>query len=165
MDDDKEHTAEILVFRNSSGAPVAVPEGVVLEAERPYRAFKYHQQGYEWNKVAEIEGYPSAQAARADVTRYLREGAALVSDFSRRELLSLEIARLNALQAAIWPGAMRGHLPTVVVARDLIMSRAKLLKLDESIDGEEETTGPRTVIVPHDDQGYSEVLTSVIEAD
>ena len=82
---------KVLVFPGSE-RPVAVPEVIVLAAQRPYRAYKAHQSGKSWDEVAEQEKYPSAQSARADVRRYLTEGRALVTEWSRAEQLAIELA-------------------------------------------------------------------------
>lgn len=156
---------KVLVFRNPDGKPIAVPEEVVLEAERPYRAFKLHQQGLEWDLVAAREKYPTASAAEYDVRRYLREGKALVSDYTRREMLTLEVARLNALQAKAWPMAMEGHLPSMMFCSDQVMRRIKVLKLDEMQEGDEELSGPRTVVVQMGADEYSEELARIVDAE
>lgn len=145
----------ISVFRGPD-RPVAVPEAVVLEAQREYRAYLAHQSGLGWAEVAEQEQYPSAEAARQDVRRYLTEGKALVTEWSRSEMLSIELARLDTLQAAIWDAAIGGKLPAVALARDLIMTRIKVLKLDEAA-GEDETRA-RTVVVMGDTASYSAAL-------
>lgn len=156
---------KVLTFRNPDGKPIAVPEEIVLEAERPYRAFKLHQQGLEWDLIATREGYPTPGAAEYDVRRYLREGKALVNDYTRREMLALEVARLNALQAKAWPQAMEGHLPSMMFCSDQIMRRIKVLKLDETQEGEEELSGPRTVVVQVDPDDYTRTLTEIVNAE
>ena len=145
----------VMVFRGPD-RPVAVPEEVVLSAQREYRAYLAHQKGMSWAEVAEREKYPSADAARFDVRRYLTEGRALVTEWSRVEMLHIELARLDALQASIWDAAVGGKLPAVALARDLIMSRIKILKLDEAVD--EDETRARTVVVYGDTDSYSAAL-------
>ncbi len=153
--------ATVLVFRNEVNQPVAVPEGVVLEADRTYRAYKLHERGHSWAEVAAVEGYTNGRAAMYDVHRWLDEGRALISDRTRRDMLQVEVARLDALQAAVWPEAMRGKVPAAQFCLQTIATRVKMLKLDELQDNEEELTGPKTVIVPVDDGGYLQVLERV----
>lgn len=128
----------------------------MLEAQREYRSYLQHQKGDSWALVAQTEGYPSADAARLDVRRYLTEGRALVTEWSRTEMLSIELARLDTLQAAIWDAAIGGKLPAVALARDLIMTRVKILRLDEAAT--EDETRARTVVVHGDSISYSETL-------
>lgn len=152
----------VLVFRNPNGAPVAVPTEVAEAAERPLRAHKMHMSGWTWTEIAKEEGYLNAGTAAYDVKSYLSEGVALLKDFQRGERLALEVSRLDALQSAVWGRAMEGNLPAVDAARMIIMSRSKLLKLDEMV-AEEGTAGPRTVIIPGDSEGYTEALTKLVE--
>lgn len=148
--------AQVLVFRSPvTEAPVAVPSSVVVEAERPYRVYQRRLCGESWEEIAAAEGYPTPRAAQYDMERYLDEGKALIAENSRRNMLALEIARLDALQHAVWPAAMRGVLPAVSIAQNLVLSRIKVLGLDQA---EDETSEGRTVVVPSDDEGYKQAL-------
>lgn len=163
MSDDDEDTGTVLVFRNNNGAPIAVPEDIVEENDRTFRAAQMQLQGASWKAIALAEGYVDANAAKSDVKRYRDEATALLTEHSRKDLLALEVARLDALQAAVWQQAMKGHLPAVNVVRDLIMSRIKVLQLDQPSQ-EEEITGPRTVVIPHDDDEYAAELQRAIDS-
>lgn len=145
-------TATVLVFRNANGQPVAVPEAVVVEAERPYRSYQLHMQGKSWAAIAKEESYADAAAARYDVGRYIEEGKALVVTESRRNQLQLEVARLDYAQSVIWAQMETGHLPAVKEVVNIIMSRAKLLALAEMAENEGGEDGPTTVIVPNGDE-------------
>jgi len=150
---------EVLVFRRpDNNRPVAVPDEVVLGAERPYRAYRARMTGMSWQQVAIEEGYTSPQAAALEVNRYLEEGRKLVSDASAGALINLELSRLDALQEAIWPAAMGGHLPSVSVTMQLVMSRVKLMGLEVLAEKGEGTGAPRTVVVPMDSAGFVAAL-------
>jgi hypothetical protein len=45
-------------------------------------------------------------------------------------LLERELAELDVLQAAVWPRAVAGHLPSVDAALGIMKRRARLLGLD-----------------------------------
>jgi hypothetical protein len=145
---EKKEGATVLVFRNQVGQPVAVPENVVHEAERPYRAYRAHLAGKSWAEIAREERYADAGAAAYDVKRYVEEGKALITTRTRRDQLQLEVARLDALQAVVWDQAMTGHLPAIKEATNLIATRSKLLGLAEMAENEGGEDGPRTVIIP-----------------
>lgn len=151
----------VLVFRNEVGQPVAVPERTVLENDRTYRAYQLHERGKSWAEVAVHEGYDNARQAMYEVQRWLDEGRALISERTRRDMLQTEIARLDRMQDAIWDDAIKGKIPAVREVTNLVITRIKVLKLDEMREDEEQITGPRTVIVPQDDGGYLEVLQGV----
>lgn len=156
--DRNEPNTAVLVFRDVAGRPIAVPEDVVIESERPYRAYRLKRAGHNWEVIAMMENYPTWQAARADVKRYTEEGASLVADWRRQELLEMEVSRLDALQAAIWESAMKGNLPAVNSVVSIVVTRTKLLRLDEDIRDDEKELEGRTVVVPNDEAGYSAVL-------
>lgn len=162
MSDDEEPKGDdgkVLVFRRPGDQrPVAVPPEVVIASERPYRAYQLKVSGARWEDVALAESYPTPEAARADVERYLAEGKSLVEEFRRKELLSLEIARLDALQLALWPLALQGNIAAVNSAMSLVMNRAKLLRLDQDIREDENTIEGRTVVAPVDEEGYAAAL-------
>lgn len=151
---------KVLVFQGEQ-RPVAVPEEIVLLAQRPYRAYTAHQKGVSWLEIAEIEGYPTATAAQADVRRYLSEGQALVSDFTRSELLTMAVEQLRKLRSCVWEDAMDGKLPAVKLARDLIIDEVQLLRLNETTA--EEATGGRTVVVSGGNDHYITTLERVAE--
>jgi hypothetical protein len=149
--------ADALVFRGHDNRPVAVPHEVVIESERPYRAYSLALGGLNWEQVALQEGYPSANAARLDVKRYLDEGRSLVQDLTRKQLLERELSRLDLLQSAVWRKAMEGNLPAAGTALSIVRERIKLLRLDEDIRDDDETlTG--TVVVGGDESTYTRQL-------
>lgn len=161
--DDDDDMGKVLVFRNpETGQPVAVPTEVALMAERPYRAWHLHQAGLTWREIASQEGYADARAAQYDVSRYMQEGAALVADHSRRDLMEVEIARLNTLQATIWPQAMKGHLPAVREVMNLGITRVKFLEMIAAIPQVSDTGMDQgTVIIPGGDSDYITTLQQV----
>lgn len=152
---------DIVVFRGEGNRPVAVPHDVAIESERPLRAYELHQGGLSWERVALQENYPSANAARMDVKRYLDEAGSLIRDFTRRELLELQLAKLGALQRACWKQAMDGNLPAIGQAHSLIITQNKLMRLESDIKEDEPGKGGGTVIVPGDDEGYSKTLEKI----
>ena len=151
----------VLVFRNEVSQPVSIPQATVLENDRTYRSYQKHEQGHSWAQIAAMEDYDNARQVMYEVQRWLDEGRALISDRTRRDMLQMEVARMDALQAAVWPDAMKGKIPAAQFALQCIAARIKTLHLDEMQDGEEELAGPRTVIVPNDEGGFLEVLERV----
>lgn len=149
----------VLVFRRpDTGRPVAVPDEVVLAAERPYRAYCARLTGMSWEAVALEEGYPSPRAAATEVNRYLEEGKELIAQASAGALISLELARMDALQAAVWPKAMAGNLAAIGISMNVIMNRVKIMGLEVLAEKGEGAGSPRTVVVPMDDEGYLTAL-------
>lgn len=156
----KEERDNVLVFRNGANEPIAVPTDVVTEAERAYRCHMSRLGGKSWDIIAMEEKYPSGSAAKADVDRYMAEARSLVTERSQQEMLQLEVMRLDALQAAVWPQAMSGHVPSAAFALNVIVTRLKALGHDpEKLNGDQVQ---RTVVVPQDDDGF---LKSLQDAD
>ena len=148
----------VLVFRNSDSQPVAVPSDVVTAAERAYRCYMDRVAGMSWAAIAQREGYPSAGAAQYDVQRYMEEAKALVVEKSQRDMLALEVARYDALQHAVWPQAMAGHVPSVMAVVSIISKRTDLVGLDPDKMNEAAEEARRTVVVPTDPDGYIEAM-------
>lgn len=157
LDSKKPEDAKVLVFRTPSGDPIAVPSDVVTEGERAYRCYQARIGGMSWREIADLELYPSAGAAMYDVKRYMEEAKSLVVEASAREMLTLEVNRLDALQHALWANAMSGHVPSAGLAMNIIMNRAKLVGLDPEKMGEA-AAGGRTVVVSGEGDGFLEEL-------
>lgn len=155
--------ATVLVFRGQNQRPVAVPQDVASAAERPYRAYLKRQAGHNWETVAVAENYPTWQAAREDVKRYMAEAASLIADSSRKELLEESVNMLDALRAAVWDSAVNGNIAAVREAHGLVLSRAKLLRLDQDIRDEEKELTGRTVVVGNDEESYTAGLKAAAE--
>jgi hypothetical protein len=153
----EEDDGKVLVFRNHVGQPIAVPGDIVTEAERVYRCHRMRVNGNTWEQIAQLELYPSAGAAKADVDRYIKEGKALVIESSQREMLTLEVARLDAMQLGLWERAVNGNVPAVNAIVNIIAHRARLVGLDAN-QLNEEHKGPHTLVVPMDGPGFLEAL-------
>lgn len=154
---DKPPEGKVLVFRGTMGDPIAVPDDVVTASERAYRCYQNRVGGLSWDEIAEIEKYPSAGAAKYDVDRYMREASSLVVESTQREMLVLELHRLDALQHSLWANAMSGHVPSAALCMNIIVNRAKLIGLDPDRMGAE-ADRHRTVVVPTEDDGYLSAL-------
>lgn len=152
---DHREGADVLVFRNSAGEPIVVPSAVATEAERAYRCYQLRQSGKDWTEIALAEQYPSAKAAKYDVDRYLEEARSLVVESSAREMLRLEISRLDRLQSFIWDKAADGNIAAITEIRQLVMSRVRVVEVLEP-SKTEEVGGDmvRTVVVASDEAGY-----------
>lgn len=160
----EDHDAKVLVFRNGNNQPIAVPAAIVTEAERAYRCWQMRIGGKSWSEIALEEQYPSPGAAKADVDRYMAEARSLVAEASMKEALTLEVARLDALQAAVWPQAMAGHVPSATFVMNNVMNRAKLQGLDPEKMAEAAQEA-RTVVVPTDSASYIAELKKHAEPD
>lgn len=158
--DDAAKDDNVLVFRNAANEPIAVPTEVVTAAERAYRCHSWRIEGRSWEWIAQQEGYPSAKAAAYDVERYLDEGRALVVEKSARQMLTLEVARMDALQSALWPMAMKGHVQSATAVLSIIVNRSKLVGLDPEKMNEDAAAQARTVVVPSHEDGYLAALKS-----
>lgn len=144
--DEEEQSAQVIAFRNSAGEPVVVPTDVATEAERAFRAYKLNRDGMDWHEIAIAEQYPSPRAAKADVDRYLAEGRALVVEKSAKEMLELEMARLNHYTFKLSPAIESGSIVAITEARHLVMSRARLaIALGAGLAADNE--GGRTVVI------------------
>lgn len=156
--------SKVLVFRGSNDAPVAVPEEVVVEAERAFRAYTLKRAGKSWHEIALSQDYPNAAAAAADVQRYLAEGRALVMADSAMAMLDLEMARLDALQSAHWDKAIDGNLAAADFCRKVITDRVRILGLDQSTV-RDDAAKVRTIVVYGNGEEYVAALQQAAGGD
>lgn len=148
--------SNVLVFKNNTGEPIAVPDSVVTAGERAYRCHKMRVEGKSWEEIADLEHYPTAEAAHADVKRYMEEGKALVVERSQREMIGLEVARLDALQALLWPKAEEGSIVAIGEIRKIIMSRVQVTGQDPTKAVDEATQVGRTVVLTRSEGGQDD---------
>jgi hypothetical protein len=101
----------------------------VIAKERTAQAIELRIAGAKYRVIAETLGYASEQAAHKAVSEALAQAVREPA----RQLIEIELHRLDALMLAIWPAARRGVLGAVDRAIRIMERRAKLLGLDAPI--------------------------------
>ncbi len=96
-----------------------------LAAWRKAKAVELAVEGHTYDAIAKQVGFSNRGTAYRVVRKALDEQIAENVD----ELRATEVARLDALQAAVWPAAMAGDLEAVRQVTALIQKRARLLGL------------------------------------
>jgi hypothetical protein len=115
-----------------------------LAAARRARAVELRTAGLTYDQIAIELGY----ANRGTVYRVVSEALRTHTLEAVGELRSLEVARLNSLQSAMWQKAMDGDVSSAMVILRVIMSRCRLLGLDGPFLPRGGDPGPRTLVVP-----------------
>jgi hypothetical protein len=119
---------------------------------RRSEAVRLKAAGHTYEQVAQRLGY----ANRGTVHRVQQALHARQVE-SVDELRHLELARLDALQAALWPRAMNGDVPAALAVLRVVDQRLRLLGLDPRIRKRPMTDkwpschGPATVVIHPDD--------------
>ena len=122
------------------------------DVELARKALKLRRAGFDLFTIAQRLHVSESRIARA--TRDALDATSLlVSMAERRDLLNLEVARLDELQAALWDQAMDGDVRSAEAIHKFIQTRARLLGLD--VDQSATTT---TVVVAGDAASYIETL-------
>ena len=85
-------------------AAIEAAEAEEMRAAQAMRAYKLRLRGMSWWDIAEELELPEAQI-KARYHEAIRAAGALVSEGSKRQLLDLEISRLDALMEAHWTRA------------------------------------------------------------
>jgi len=93
---------------------------------RQTEALRLRQSGSTFAKIAAALGYSDPSGARNAVLAALRDNVTEAN----AEMWSLELARLDALQEALWAKALGGDVSTVDRVLKLMERRAKMLGLD-----------------------------------
>lgn len=98
-------------------------------ADRRAKAIALRIAGHEWEDIAEQLGYASRGAAHTEVTRALK--ANKVAEAEQVENLRYVTGlRLDRLQAAMWPQAIKGDTRSADVCLKIIQQRCKLYGLE-----------------------------------
>lgn len=121
-------------------------------------ALHLQRQGKSLWQIADALGLSHTQTV-ASIKDALNEAAALVDEASKRELLTLEMSRLDELQDAQWAAAMSGDTKAAEFILKVIDKRAKLLGLVS--DDKDEKTTVQTVVVTGDSRAYIEALRAI----
>lgn len=140
----------------SDGDLIPIDDVKTME-ERAYRAYQMRLGGQDWTAIARNLQYKSPQRAKREVDDLITKAASIASDDRKREVVEMELDRLDALQNAVWGMAISGDLKAVETTLKIMAHRARLLAL-----GEESTANTvQTVIVAGED--YVETLRSVAQ--
>ena len=115
-----------------------------LAAARRAKAVELRTAGLTYDRIAVELGY----ANRGTVYRVVSEALRTQTLEAVGELRSLEVARLNSLQSAMWQKAMDGDVPSAVAILRCIMARCRLLGLDGPGLLRGGVPRPRTLVVP-----------------
>lgn len=104
-------------------------------AERRRKAITLRLAGMDWQSIADQLGYADRGAACKDVNRALEANLAEQSQ-AADTLREVETLRLDRLQAAAWPSAVKGDLKAIETVLKVIDRRVKLQGLDMPLRAE-----------------------------
>ena len=102
----------------------AVPSPELVDKE--IKVLELRRAGLTWQRIAEETGYADHTGAYAAYKRAIRRTTQEPAD----ELRELEIDRVDRLQLALWPKAMKGDTNAINTIIRLMQRRADLLGLD-----------------------------------
>lgn len=117
-------------------ASVTPSTAIVLQEEQDEQArqaYEMRQDGKSWYTIAKALGL-SEGAAQHIVSKAMEQAAAYVSTESKRQLLALEVDRMDRLQESAWASALQGNRADREFCLRVIMARAKLLGLENLPD-------------------------------
>jgi len=114
-----------------------------LASARKCRAIQLKLQGLTYQQIADQPGYTN----RGTVYKIIKTAQAAQLTGAVEEHLDIEVSRLNALQAAVWPAAMAGDLQALIVAARLIEARCRLLGLIGPATKRTVCQQPQTVVL------------------
>jgi len=101
-------------------------------AERRQKAIALRLAGMDWQTIAGRLGYADRGSACKDVARALEANLAEQSQ-AADTLREVESLRLDRLQAAAWPAAVKGDLKAIETVLKVIDRRARLHGLDHPV--------------------------------
>ena len=163
-DDDNDDIGEgnVIAFRNSDGSPVVVPSEIAYAADQPYRCYLMHMRGMSWKNIGEVENGLSARQVQSMVEQYLDEGAALYTDFTRKHLQNVALARYERIIEVHWPKMEEGSIASAGLVMNAMREQTRITRIDQPVlDSEDASTSSRTVVINDNGKGYSEGLKQV----
>ena len=100
-------------------------ESKAPSTDKDARVLELRRAGLTWQRIAEEVGYADHSGAHRAYQRAIRDNSQQGSD----ELLRQELDRLDRLQVAAWPQAMKGDAASMSMILKIIEQRVKLLGL------------------------------------
>jgi hypothetical protein len=104
-------------------------ESKAPSTDKDSRVLELRRAGLTWQRIAEEVGYADHSGAHRAYQRAIRDNSQQGSD----ELLRQELDRLDRLQVAAWPQAMKGDAASMSMILKIIEQRVKLLGLTADI--------------------------------
>ncbi len=118
-----------------------------LAAARHSRAVQLATEGRTYQEIADELGY----ANRGTVHHIVHDALARDRKDAVEDHQRIELARLDALQAALWDKAMAGDVEAAREVRAVIMARCRLLGLDHRAK-RPKAWAPQTVVLSAEDR-------------
>ena len=112
----------------------AVPEPELVDKE--IKVLELRRAGLTWQRIAEETGYATHVGAYAAYKRAIKRTQQQPAD----ELREQELDRIDRLQLALWPKAMKGDNASINTIVRLMERRARLLGLDTAIKIQQDIT-------------------------
>ena len=112
----------------------AVPSPELIDRE--HKVLDLRRAGMTWQKIAEQVGYADHTGAYAAYKRAMKRTLQEPAD----ELRQGEVDRLDRLQLAIWPKALRGDVSAISTVLRIMERRARMLGLDMPIKIDQDVT-------------------------
>ena len=113
-------------------SPIPAPELI----DKEIKVLELRRAGLTWQRIAEETGYADHTGAYAAYKRAIKRTMQQPAD----ELREQELDRIDRLQLAAWPNAMKGDTKSIMTIVKLMERRARLLGLDTPIKIEQEIT-------------------------
>jgi len=143
----------------ASATPPLEGEIVLSRAEQ---AYQMRLKGMSPSEISERLDYSDGAAVTRAINERFKIEASYLSTEERESMMAMEIARLDALQAAVWDSAMYGEAKAVDTALKIIQTRVKVTGLDQV----DTSTGQNTVLVIGGQQAdYVQRLKELVESD
>lgn len=134
-------------------------ELVLYERDLARRAYQMRMEGNSLFEIAESLKISEHKAA-ASIREVARSVAELVDTGAKQEILEMELARLDAMQAPLWPQASSGDTRAVETVLKIMSHRAKITGLDgASIDRRNQT-----VVIAGDSDAYMAAIQRAMGA-
>ena len=112
----------------------AVPSPELVDKE--VKVLELRRAGLTWQRIAEETGYADHTGAYAAYKRAIKRTMQQPAD----ELREAELDRIDRLQLALWPKAMKGDNASINTIIRLMERRARLLGLDTPIKIQQDIT-------------------------
>src|SRR5262245_49437154 len=117
--------------RSRKRAPARMSSSERERWEKAIQAYELLIGGKSHSEIAEILGIAHVDDVWRLLTERFKYDASRLNDQERKDIRALEVLRLNALQAAVWPSAMMGDPKSVDSAVRIIAARAKINGLEQ----------------------------------
>ena len=144
-----------------NGREITRANDIEKRAKKARQAYNLRLEGKSWWHIAEEMKITELDASSM-VAESIRAASALVDESEKRQIMAIELDRLDQLTRAVWPTAMAGDSRSIDSVLKIMAHRSRLVGLEDALANRQVTLN--TIVVPGNTVEYVNSLRALTGA-